>query len=179
MPTKTELEAKIAALETIIRNQVKALDQVRDAGLIVEIPLPGWEHNQSLTHAHTFSGERCKWEKGVMKLFFSLVRQHGVKAGWPEGTFAQNHISLTEGSGTSETFLIPVLAGKFLIELINVAGDYGNACYSSGVREGSNLLKMLAQNQIKPEEFEDRLNREKSKELQNQHRRLKVKKYKD
>jgi len=175
--TKTELEQKIEQLQREISQQRRALEQVKDEGMEIIIPPKGWEHNQVMCQAPYLGDTKAKrdpWRFKVMTAIFDTVREVGIRKS--SGIGAEEYLDCHEGS-LGEHYVVPNVAGKALIAFMNAAADCAAQCYAAGFKDGASLLKQLANQTVKPSDFEDQLALETAKENQNDYRRFRAKKY--
>lgn len=175
MATKAELEAQIASLEATIREQGRTLAALSSASAMeVRLPWKGYGGNRGSAPLIKSKGFDDVWLQKVLPLVVKAILKHGTLS-TIHGCSHKSETDLNDSIYASgDRYIIPAIAGEILLELLNAAAEFGRLCYSDGVREGSNILKQLADGKITEENYEDRVAREKAIDTQD-HKRYRAK----
>lgn len=177
MPTKQELEAEINRLKGVINEQRRALEAVHDRGVTVIMPPPGGEHNSDIGTAPHLAFNKSNWRGLVLKPVMAVLRQHGVKDGM-HIPGAPAELRLSDGYLSSgERWHLPTLTAVLVTDLLNDLAEFTSACYVAGLKDGTSLLKQLAQGELTVSELEERLALEEARTKNNAYKKLKVVKH--
>lgn len=179
MKTKAQLEERITQLEDRCRRQEEALKALsKEAG--VQVLMGGRFNSGSAPYVKPAGAPVLSddvWNSRVMPVVAAAIRQHGVLVQNDEGFSHESYLDLGRGIyGRSERIVIPRLAGEMIVGLLNAAADFGRECYAAGIRQGTSILKQLAEGKISEDEFEDRVAREKALDAQS-HKKYQLNKH--
>lgn len=153
MPTKAELETRIAELEATVRRQEKALRELSgDVGM--EIRFPFAVHSVELPLMLDDNRHECRDK--IAEVIWNVVHEHGIPVNTTPGARGISELSF-KGWTPGARFVVPVLAGKMIAALIVEIARYGDAMYRTGHRTGSDLLTQLASGDITPAKFDENI----------------------
>lgn len=154
MATKAELEAEIERLKQVIRSQEAAVRQLSlEKG--VKISLPHFDYGMKSCLMFDDEGHKCA--DAIMALVWKVVTEHGIKN--VPGVVATKDVLQTRDWHGGESYVVPEVAAKLIVGLINSVGDYGAAMYRTGYSEGSSLLVKLAKGKVSADAYEEDLQR--------------------
>lgn len=181
MKTKLELEQEIERLNGIVREQSKALGKMTNK-IGVTISLPAWAHGANSGSAPYIKPDGSNddvWRHKVLPIITKALTKQGIEFGHELGAFGGSSLDLHEGHyGCEKSCVVPELIADILIEFMNAAADFAREAHAQGIREGTSLLKQLANGTITASSYEDQIAQEQACDVQ-AHNRYRKRRHKE
>lgn len=150
---------RIEQLEADLRERDKAV-RILTAQEAMEIKLPWATYATIDGDAPRLSGGKDLGER-MLKILEPALNKHGAKL--PHVPTAKS-LDLQERGyhGPRSGFVVPIVWGEVMAEIIDCAAQFGRECYAAGFERGSDLLGKLTAGAISADQFEESLDREKA-----------------